>query len=59
MTLIFENAVRRCRCELNVNIVVLFDFKDIVHIILQDAGSLCHVFPKSRGIFVGFIKQFW
>jgi len=45
-------------CELNVNIVVSFDFKDIVHIILQDAGSLCHVFPKSRGIFVGFIKQF-
>jgi hypothetical protein len=58
MKVIFGSALHRCMCELNVNIVVLFDFKDIVRIILQNAGSLCHVFPKSRGIFVGFIKQF-
>jgi len=55
MQLIFGNAMHSCRCLLNV---VLFDFKD-VRIILRDAGSLCHVFPKSRGISVGFIKQFW
>jgi len=59
MKLIFGNVMRRCRCELNVNTVVSFDFRDIVHTILRDAGSLCHVLPKSRGIFVGFIKQFW
>ena len=59
MKLIFGYAMRRCRCELKVNIVVSFDFRDIVHIILRDAGSLFHVLPKSRGIFVGFIKQFW
>lgn len=58
MKVIFGSPLCRCRCELNVNIVVLFDFKDIVSIILRDAGSLCHVFPKSRAMFVGFVKQF-
>jgi len=38
--------MRRCRCELNVNTVLLFDFRDIVHTTLRDAGSLCHVLPS-------------